>query len=226
MARELAQRAIDLDAKFAGPWVLLARTYLAGARLKWDDSVSASLAKGVEAAERSLAIDENQADAYAMLGALRVIQRRYNEAVEAGSRSIEISPSAADNYVHYATTLNFVGRAEEAVTLIEKAMRLSPIYPAWYSGAHGFALRCAGRYTEATRALKVYGKRQQGAGHVDLAIIYVETDQIEAARHEVEEILQYQPEFTIGKWAATQMYRDSTHLEHDISALRKLDLPE
>jgi adenylate cyclase len=51
MARELAQRAIDIDAKFAGPWVLLARTHLADARLGWGDSVSTSLAKGVEAAD-------------------------------------------------------------------------------------------------------------------------------------------------------------------------------
>ena len=112
------------------------------------------------------------------------------------------------------------------INLAQKAMRLSPIYPAWYSGAHGFALRRAGRYGEAIAALNAFGKRQQGAGHVDLAIIYAETDQIEAARREADEVLRHRPEFTIGEWAKTQMYRDPTDLDRDVSALRNIGLPE
>ena len=155
-----------------------------------------------------------------------MIEGRHGDAIAQLVTALDLSPSHANLTAYLSVTRTWNGEPELGINLAEKAMRLSPIYPAWYLGAHGFALSRAGRYAEATQALRTYGKRQQGAGHVDLAIIYVESDQIEAARHEVEEILRHQPEFTIGKWAKTQMYRDSTHLDREVSVLRNLGLPE
>jgi TolB-like protein/class 3 adenylate cyclase/Flp pilus assembly protein TadD len=228
MARELAQRAIDIDAKFAGPWVLLARTYLADARLGWGDSVAVSLVKGVEAADRSLAIDEDQADAYSMLGALHVIQRRYNEAVEAGSRSIEISPSAADNYVHYATTLNFVGRAEEAVDLIQKAMRLSPFYPDYYLGILGQSYRLLGRFEEAIVADKERLARnpENAFSDIRLAAVYSELGHDGEARFHVREALKKNPQYSLALMRDAEPYQDADDMEHYLELLRRAGLPE
>jgi TolB-like protein/Flp pilus assembly protein TadD len=228
MARELAQRAVNLDSEFAGPWVLLARTYLADARIGWGDSVSASLAKGIEAAERSLAIDDNQGDAYSMLGALHVIQRRYNEAVEAGSRSIEISPSAADNYVHYATTLNFVGRAEEAVDLIQKAMRLSPFYPDYYLGILGQSYRLLERYEEAIIADKerLALNPENAFSDIRLAAVYSELGHDEEARFHVREALKKNPHYSLKLMRDAEPYQDAAYMEHYLELLRRAGLPE
>ena len=225
-ARRHAERATEIDPDYASPLATLGWVHWLEGRLGWVDPRDVSITKAQEYAERALELDPQNPEAHGVLGVVHMIEGRHDDSIARLVTGLDLSPSHANLTAYLSVTRTWNGESELGINLAEKAMRLSPIYPAWYSGAHGFALRCAGRYAEATRALKVYGKRQQGAGHVDLAIIYVETDQIEAARHEVEEILRYQPEFTIGKWAETQMYRDPTHLEHDISALRKLDLPD
>ncbi len=225
-ARRYAERATEIDPDYASPLATLGWVHWLEGRLGWVDPRNVSITKAQEYAERALELDPQNPEAHGVLGVVHMIEGRHDDSIARLVTGLDLSPSHANLTAYLSVTRTWNGESELGINLAEKAMRLSPIYPAWYSGAHGFALRRAGRYAEATRALKVYGKRQQGAGHVDLAIIYVETDQIETARHEVEEILRYQPEFTIGKWAETQMYRDPTHLEHDISALRKLDLPE
>ena len=225
-ARRHAERATEIDPDYASPLATLGWVHWLEGRLGWVDPRDVSITKAQDYAERALKLDPQNPEAHGVLGVVHMIEGRHDDSIARLVTGLDLSPSHANLTAYLSVTRTWNGESELGINLAEKAMRLSPIYPAWYSGAHGFALRRAGRYAEATRALKVYGKRQQGAGHVDLAIIYVETDQIETARHEVEEILRYQPEFTIGKWAETQMYRDPTHLEHDISALRKLDLPQ
>ncbi len=225
-ARRHAERATEIDPDYASPLATLGWVHWLEGRLGWVDPRDVSITKAQDYAERALKLDPQNPEAHGVLGVVHMIEGRHDDSIARLVTGLDLSPSHANLTAYLSVSHTWNGESELGINLAEKAMRLSPIYPAWYSGAYGFALRRAGRYAEATRALKVYGKRQKGAGHVDLAIIYVVTDQIEAARHEVEEILRYQPEFTIGKWAETQMYRDPTHLEHDISALRKLDLPQ
>ena len=90
----------------------------------------------------------------------------------------------------------------------------------------GFALRIAGRYDEAINAFREYADREPAFGHIDLAIIYVETDEIDAARREADEVLRHRPGFTIATWADTQMYKDGERLRKDLDALRVAGLPE
>ncbi len=228
MARELVQRAIQLDSKFAGAWALLAWTHYADARVGWDESNEASLKKGVEAALKGLAIDQNDADAYAMLGALRALQRQYDEAIEAGRRAIELSPSAADHYVMYAVTLNFVGRAEEAVNLIQKAMRLSPFYADWYLGIIGQSYRMLGRFDEAIAADKERLARNPDNAYSDLrlAAVYAELGRDEEARFYVREALKKNPNYSLDQVRDTDPYPDAAEMEHYLDLLRKAGLPE
>jgi tetratricopeptide (TPR) repeat protein len=71
---------------------------------------------------------------------------------------------------------------EEAVTLAEKAIALSPNYPAAYIGVLGDAYRHAHRIEEAIAAFKEYGARSPGFGLVDLVIVYQQNGRPEQAR--------------------------------------------
>jgi TolB-like protein len=228
MARELVQRAIQIDSKFGGAWALLAWTHYADARAGWGESNEASLKKGVETALKGLAIDQNDADAYAMLGALRTLQRRYDEAIEAGRHAIELSPSAADHYVMYAGTLNFVGRAEDAVNLIQKAMRLSPFYADWYLGIIGQSYRLLGRFDEAIAADKERLARNPDnvISDLRLAAVYAELGRDEEARFHVREALKKNPNYLLDQMRDTNPYKDIAEMEHYLDLLRKSGLPE
>jgi TolB-like protein len=228
MARELIQRAIQLDPKFAAAWVLQAFTHLNDARLSWGESNAISREKGIEAALQGLAINKNEADAHAMLGYFRVLERRYDEATEAGRRAIELAPSAADNYVFLAGTLNFMGRAEEAVNLIQKAMRLSPFYPEYYLGLIGVGYRLLGRYDEAIAVDMERLERNPDNAYSDLrlAAVYSELGRDDEARFHVREALRKNSNFSLTQVRHSDPYQDDAEMEHYLNLLRKAGLPE
>ena len=62
-------------------------------------------------------------------------------------------------------------------------------------------------------------------GHVDLTIIFVMTDELDAARREAAEVLNHKPDFTISKWAETQLHTNNELLRIDVEALRQAGLP-
>ncbi len=228
MAREQATRALELDPEFSAPWALLAWTYLTDARVGWSGSAAASLEQGAEAALKALEIDETEADAHAMLCAIRAQQQRWKEAEQAGRRAIALSPSSADHYVFYAVLLNFTGRAEEAQNLIRKAMRLSPFYPDMYLGILAISYRLLGRFEEAIAADKERLVRNPENAFSDLRMVasYIELGRDEEARFHVREALRKNPQNTLARVREIDPYQDEGEMSRYLEALRNAGLPE
>ena len=102
----------------------------------------------------------------------------------------------------------------------ERALTLSPNYPAYYLGHLGNAYRLAGRIEEAITTFKAYHARNSGFGLTDLVIAYQQIDQPEEAKRMAEQLLSIRRDFTIAAWAKTQFRADTAGLEFDIAALR------
>ena len=51
------------------------------------------------------------------------------------------------------------------------------------------------------------------------------TDELDAARHEAAKVLNHKPDFTISKWAETQLHSNIERLRIDEEALRQAGLP-
>ncbi len=228
MARELILRAIELDPQYAGAWAVLAWTHLADSRLGWGSSSATSLERGAEATLKGLELDESEADAHAILGAIRALQRRYEEADEAHRRAIDLAPSAADHQVFYAITMNLTGRADEALALIRNAMRLCPFYPDFYLGVLGQTYRLLGRFDEAIAADKKRLARNPNNAFSDLrmAASYAELGRGEEARFHIREALRKNPSYTLAKVSDTDPYRDEAVMEQYLDLLRSAGLPE
>jgi len=225
-ARRLAGRAAEIDTNYASPLATGAWTYVVDGRFVWSGSREEALNQGRALATRALALDPENAEARCALGVAALYKGRHGEAIAELRAALDLSPNHADLMFFLGVAHVWNGESDIALALIDKAMRLSPIYPAMYLGPYGFALRLTGQYDDAIAAFREFSKRQPGLGHVDLAIIYVETDRLDTARREAEELLRHQPGFTIGDWAKTQLYRDRSRLDRDIAALRTVDLPE
>jgi adenylate cyclase len=149
----------------------------------------------------------------------------HDEAIAEARRAIDLGPGSADIAAFTSLVFNFSGHADEALLQIKKAMRLSPIYPAWYLGDLGFANRLLGRHEKAISAFREYGERSPGFGHIDLVIIYGELDRMEEARGEAVRLLAARPGFTITSWRRSQFYKNPARLDADVAALRKVGLP-
>ena len=123
-------------------------------------------------------------------------------------------------------TLAFNGQIADAIRVAQQAITLNPHYPGWYAGVLGFAKRLDGKYEEAIEALREYSEMVEGFGHLDLAIVYSEMGEIEAARKAAQTVLKFRPDFRISTWKKTQLYSSQQRLEQDCDCLRKAGLPD
>jgi adenylate cyclase len=226
-ARALFEKAVELDPGYATGWVWLAWTHWAEARFLWTEQPGEAARRAAELADKALGLDDGHSEARALLGAIHLMRRGYDEAVSQGEKAVALDPNGADVTALLAMTLNWSGRAEEAGALIDKAMRLSPLYSAWYLAVRAHADRLMGRYDEAAASYRDSIERNPNhiGPRIGLCACYAEMGRDEDARAQGAEVLRINPKFTLAKYAESLTYRDPAQSEKTLQALRSAGLP-
>jgi adenylate cyclase len=227
-ARELFERAIELDPKFASAWCHLGWIAYNEARFGWCTSPEKLAEQAAELVERGLALDTDQPDAYPTLGMIRLLQLRYDEAEAACAKALELGQNSGDSCALVAMILNYLGQPERALNLIEKAMRLSPFYPDWYLGIVGVSQRLLGRLGEAAAAdLERLARNPDNVvSDFRLAAVYEDMEQHDKAVTHVKQALKKNPEWTVAQVRISEPYRDHEELENYLGLLRFAGMPE
>ena len=227
-ARGLFEKAVELDPGYAAGWVWLAWTHWAEARFLWTESAAAATARATELAEQALGLDQSLSETHSLLGAIHLMRRDYDRAISEGEQAVELDPNGADVNALLAMTFNWSGRAEEAGALIEKAMRLSPRYSAWYLAVQAHAHRLTGRLEEAADCYRDSLVRNPNhiGPHIGLTACYAEMGREAEARAQAAEVLRINPKFTLAKYAESLTYKDPARSEKTLAALRSAGLPE
>jgi adenylate cyclase len=161
-----------------------------------------------------------------VLGSAYAWKKQYDQAIAEGERAVVLAPNSADAHVWQAQILLLAGRPAEAVGLVEKAKRLNPQYPAWYSGILGWAYRLTGRHEEAVVALKqaLAHNPNDFNAHFHLAAAYSELGREEEARAEAAEVLRLSPNFSVEVYGRITSQKDPAITERTLAALRKAGL--
>jgi tetratricopeptide (TPR) repeat protein len=180
----------------------------------------------LEFAQKAIAMDESQADAYALLGYVCLFQRRFDRAIKEGERAIALNPNGADHHVWLAMILTSAGRPEEAVELVNKAIRLNPFPPNWYFLSLGNVFFTMGRYEEAVGAYKRTFERSPDflLTKIGLAASYNALGREEDARAAAIEVLRIDPKFSLERFAEGLLYKDQKDADRYINALSKAGL--
>ena len=228
VARGLLEQALRHDPMFSAAWTFLAWTHLVDARLAFSTSAEVSLEQGAALVAKSLSIDECDPDALAIQGAIRLLQRQFDEAEADCRKAVEYGPNVAEVFAWLATVLNYTGRAREGLGLIEKAMRFSPFHPDWYMGIQGVSYRVLGRFDEAIAVdlARLARNPSQPLSNFRLAAVYTETGQDALARAQIAELLKKNPHASIRQVRISEPYRDEAELDRYLGFLRKAGLPE
>jgi adenylate cyclase len=226
LARQQADEAIALDPGYPTPYRIAAWTHYNDARFGWSQSRSESFKRAVELAQKALALDDSQPGAHSLLGMIHLYKGQYEMAIAEGERGVSISPNGAHYNAILASILNSIGKPQEAIELSKKAIRLSPIYPAWFLLNLGLAYRLTGQYDDALKALKRYRELNPESvfSYAEIAILYNQLGRIEEARALVEELLEKNSKFCLEDYAKTRFFKDHTELERELYALRKAGL--
>jgi tetratricopeptide (TPR) repeat protein len=224
-ARQMFERAIELDPEYAEAYAGLGWTYLLEWAFQWSQDPR-TLERGFELAQRAIALDDSLPQAHSLLGGVYQWKKQHEQAIAEGERAIALDPNYADSYVQLGMILDFAGRPEEALGLVEKATRLNPHYPAYYLFELGHAYYLMRRYEEAIATFKRHLTRNPNSlsTHTRLAVIYGELGREEEARAEAAEVLRISPNYSLEGVRQIVPYKDPADLERFLDGLRKAGL--
>ena len=224
-ARVLWEKALALDPNSAALNAMLGFIHSLDARFGWWDDREMALGKARAYADRALELDPANPHAHTTLSTIFLFLERFDEAVREARRAVQLAPGSADTAEFASFVLAPCGHPEEAVVQSEKAIALSPNYPAVSLGVLGNAYHLAGRIEDAIAAFKASGARSPGFGLVDLGIIYQQNGRPDEAKETAKHLLAARRDFTIAAWARTQFRRDKARLKADLAALQAAGLP-
>lgn len=149
-ARRLYERAIELDPSYAAAHAGLAETYLH----EWFLGSPEALDRAFALAETAKGLDPSLPLVYEALSSVHLFKRQHEEALAAANRWIEIEPSNAEAYANLAGILHFAGEPERVAGLIDKAKRLNPFYPFYYTLYVGQAHFTMHRFEDAVAIIR------------------------------------------------------------------------
>ena len=224
-ARQMFERAVDLDPEFATAYAALGFTHLHEWTFGWSQDPQ-SLAHAFELAQRTLDLDDSLPLGHHLLGKVYLWKKQHEKAIAELEKAIALSPNDADQLVGLGYILNFTGRPEEAIGLVKKAMRLNPMYPAYYLWELGHAYYLMGRYEEAIETLKRVLDRNSDfmPAHALLAASYSEIGREEEARAEAAEIKRLSPQISLEALIQRLPYKDQAVLERLFDSMLKAGL--
>jgi adenylate cyclase len=96
-ARQLFEKAIELDPQYAGAYAVPSRTYFIEWLLQWSQDPQV-LAQGFALAQRAVVSNDSLPLAHTMLGIAYVLQKQHEQAIAEGERAITLDPNYADGY--------------------------------------------------------------------------------------------------------------------------------
>jgi adenylate cyclase len=232
-ARELLQKAIELDPEYARATAYLGYCYLLDAMYGWVKDRARSFKMAEELAHRAVTIDDNTYLGHALLASIYVTKRRFDHAIAEAERALEVEPANAMALYGLGARKVEAGNPGEGLVLLRKALRLAPYPPPYFMQWTGHANYLLGRYEAAiTEYRKVIARQPQGyLGRISwgwLIASYMELGREKEARAEAKKLIEQNPNFSIKTQITIQKqrFKDQSIFERRIKLLRKAGLPE
>ena len=132
MGRRLAEQALLLDKNYGAAWAMLGLSHWEEAFNGWSENPEASLNLAIDAAAVSQSIDDSNPDTYALLTWIHLSLREYDQASDFAQQGMLLGPNNSFVVGVASDVAMFCDRPDDMIVLLNKAMRLCPIYPAWY----------------------------------------------------------------------------------------------
>ena len=223
-ARSYLENAIALDPEFSMPYPWLALVHLNS----WHKTKQkADLDAAFALTRRSVALDPAESGGYAILGMCYMNNRQFDRAE---THLIQASNLNPNNSYHPAVLSNLyalLGRPTEALECSDRAIRLNPLHPDWYSVHRAEAYYVAHRYLEAVSALnKTTGNSSSATWQRIVAAACCAMAGIpEEAKSHVVEVLAARPNFSCQEYVSNEPFGTEAVAALWLEGLLKAGLP-
>lgn len=193
----------------------------------WSSDPEQARAAAGEWAERSVAMADADGQAHTVLGNVRLLQRRFDEALAIARQAAVIRPNCTNANSFLANVLLHCGEPEAALTHVRHAIRFSPVYPPWFIEILAASYRESGQVdfavTAAQEGLRI--APQSVNCRLILASALVRGGWSVDARRVAGEVAGLAPDFSLARHAAQEPYLDQAVLDRIIGELRTAGLP-
>lgn len=230
-ARKHLERSVELDPDNASqPWAALSVVHFVSALLALTDDPRGSLAAAAEAAQRSVALDDQDFTGHSCLGLCLVWARQFDRGLSELERGVELNPNSAIAHVLAANGLEFAGRPADAVAHSRFALKLSPRDPllTFYLANLGLAHFMLHELKEAAECQK----KALGLNPANLRALHrlaatqAHLGQLDEARATFQGSLTLLPSANVAFIDATYPFRRPEDRAFFLEGLRKAGLPE
>lgn len=210
-ARRHYEKAITLDARNAEAHAGLAQTHMQD----WFGGAAEGIERAFDAAEKARSLDPHLPLVYEALSTVLLFKRQHDAALAAARRWTEIEPNNAEAHANLAGIMNFAGEPERVADLIEKAKRLNPFYPFYYTLYLGQACFVMRQFEDAARFISrsIAHNPASLPAHLYLAACHGQRGENQLAREALAEVRRISPAFSLAAVRTVFTYRRPADLE-------------
>jgi len=219
-ARQMYQKAIDLDPGFASAYAGLGRVYQAQTSYGCTEFPDQALEQAKDLALKALNLDESQSDAYALLGTVYSFRGRYELAINQLNRAIELNPNDSLSLSYRGQVMIWSGRVNDGIHSLETAVRFDPNRSPGNFMFLGIGYYLQEQYQKAIKVLEDGVSRRPAwvGNHLILAAAYAQSDRLDDAKREAREVLRLDPFFEIDSYGS--VFRNQADRAKIVEGLR------
>jgi adenylate cyclase len=123
-ARELAEKAVEIDPNYAAAWALLAWTHHMAWRLGLGDDSAATFERAAALAEKAMALDDCNPYAIGISTSVVAASGRHDKGIEITSRGLDLLPGNADVRCYRSYALRYVANMKKLSKIFGRPWRL------------------------------------------------------------------------------------------------------
>ena len=196
-ARDLFEKAIEIDPDYAEPYAGLSETYVQD----WFAGSVSALDRAYDLAKQATSRDPMLPLVQEALSTVHLFRREHDAAITTACRWVELEPSDAEAYAALAGAKHFAGQNREVAPLIETATRLNPYFPFYYPHYIGLANLAMGRFEDAATAFRRAITRNPDTvwPHFFLAASLGHLSEREDAQKAWSQVKRIQPDAVVGQ---------------------------
>jgi len=227
-ARDLAEKATELDPDYAHAWATLGFTYWWDGRLGYTGDTGAKFARADELAKHAMALDDSVSWCLGLSAMVAAPLGCHDEGVAVARRGFELYPGNADVRAFLAFALLQAGNYRKAEEHFRAAMSLNPFYPIWYRNGLMRSLTFLDEFDEALNLADEILKIEPAfiQGWLLRAYIHGRSGREAAARKAIDEVRRLAPNLCARHVPGLLIINDVTATKRFIDGVREAGLPE
>ena len=227
IARDLLERAIDLDPAYAQAYALFAYVTALQVMYGWQ-SREPTLVRALDAAQKAVVLDSDDAWAHCALGFVYGMIRKPEQGLVEQEKAIALNPNFALAHTYLGAALAYLGRGQEALVSIDTSERLNPrgLFRGVNSVTRAAACFSEGRYHDGIAWARKSLTESPGivTGYRMLVVNCALAGETDEARAALESMKDLQPDLSL-KWIADfDPFTRAKQREDFIEAFRRAGL--